>query len=85
MKITEQLLWRYIDQDCTAEEANAIEQAIKTDATVKEEYLKLLSFHNNCLNLFARLNSEKASPYRRAKMQGKIKEDPQQISRRSEN
>lgn len=41
----EDRLWDYIDGVCSPEERSAIDQLLKTDATLKMKYDELLSFH----------------------------------------
>jgi len=45
MKITEKLLWKYIEGDCTTEECFTIEQALEVDSTLKKEWLERKILH----------------------------------------
>ncbi|MEM6697698.1 MAG: hypothetical protein AAF806_28810 [Bacteroidota bacterium] len=45
MKVTEELLWKYIESDCTDAERLTIEQALATDADLKKEWLERKILH----------------------------------------
>ena len=52
MKITEELLWRFIDKDLTEEEEMAVSQAISDDEEVGNLYLELLETHDQFAGFF---------------------------------
>ena len=52
MKITEELLWRFIDKDLTDEEELAVSKAISEDEEVGNLYLELLETHDQFAGFF---------------------------------
>ena len=52
MKITEELLWRFIDKDLTPEEEDAVTHAIADDEEVGNLYLELLETHDQFASFF---------------------------------
>ena len=53
MQITEELLWRYIDNDCDADEREAIRSRLATDPDIRAQYCDLLSYHTRFGDLLA--------------------------------
>ena len=45
MRITERTLWRYIDGECSPEELEAVEQALRDDERLREHLDRLMGFH----------------------------------------
>jgi hypothetical protein len=45
----EELIWKYIDGDCTQEEALEVERLLKTDETFKNEYEHSLTMHQQLI------------------------------------
>jgi hypothetical protein len=45
----EELIWKYIDGDCTLEEVLKVEQLLKTDETFKNEYELCLGMHQQLI------------------------------------
>jgi hypothetical protein len=45
----EELIWKYIDGDCTHEEALKVEQLLKTDETFKNEYEHSFALHQQLI------------------------------------
>ncbi len=63
MNITEHLLWKYIDGDCTSAETAAIIDALSEDADALALYQSLLAYHKTFLKLFAhQRKSDSISP-----------------------
>ena len=52
VKITEELLWRFIDDDLSEEEEIAVAQAISDDEEVGNLYLELLETHDQFAGFF---------------------------------
>lgn len=52
MKITEELLWRFIDKDLTDDEELAVSKAISEDEDVGNLYLELLETHDQFAGFF---------------------------------
>lgn len=60
MQITEELLWRYIDGDCTAAERGAIESRLSEDPDLRAAYADLLAYHTRLLDLMRERRSRRA-------------------------
>ncbi|MEL6944975.1 MAG: hypothetical protein AAFO82_20150, partial [Bacteroidota bacterium] len=45
MKITEELLWKYIEGNCTDAEQMAVKQALEDDVDLKKEWLERKILH----------------------------------------
>lgn len=52
MKITEELLWRFIDKDLGPSEVEIVSRAIAEDEEVGNLYLQLLETHDQFANFF---------------------------------
>ena len=52
MRITEQLLWQYIDGECTREQCEAVERALEADEQVAATFEKLMNFHKQFQGFF---------------------------------
>ena len=61
MKITEEVLWRFIDKDLTPEESEVVSQAIADDEVVSNLYLELLEQHDQFKGFFQQRQREQGS------------------------
>ena len=61
MQITEELLWRYIDGECTATERGAIESQLSADPDLRATYADLLAYHTRLIDLMRERRSRRAS------------------------
>ena len=53
MQINEELLWRYIDGDCDANEQAAIRRGLAADEDLRAQYCDLLTYHTRFTDLLA--------------------------------
>ena len=77
MRISERLLWRYIDGNLTNEEKALVENRIKCNPSVREAYDKLVEFHQTFQDFFAQSPSKLAPQQRSIDAQSEG-EDPQE-------
>ena len=66
MRITEKLLWLYIDGECTQRQRDAIEAAMDADASLKAELERLLALHRKCAGFFRSTVAEAVNTPRQA-------------------
>ena len=61
MKITEEVLWRFIDDDLTPEETELVSAAIAKEEVVSNLYLELLEQHDQFRGFFQKRQSEQGA------------------------
>lgn len=54
MRISEDILWRYIDGDCSEREEVQVSARLRADAKLRALYSDLLAYHERLGELFAR-------------------------------